>query len=84
MALSGVTMGDGVVIGTGTVVAADIPSCAIVPGNPAKVVRYRFAANEIEKPLALRWWEWNIEKIKANISKLCSAEIETIIKNESK
>jgi acyl-[acyl carrier protein]--UDP-N-acetylglucosamine O-acyltransferase len=73
-----------VVIGTGAVVAADVPSYAIVAGNPAKVVRYRFADIEIEKLLALRWWEWNIDKIKANISKLCSAEIETIIKDESK
>lgn len=85
MVLSGVTIGDGAVIGAGAVVAADVPPYAIVVGNPAKVIRYRFPSGEIQKLLALRWWEWDVDKIKANIPMLCSAEIETIIKkNEPK
>jgi chloramphenicol O-acetyltransferase type B len=79
--LSGITIGHGAVIGAGAVVAADVRPYAIVAGNPAKVVRYRFAANEIEKLLALRWWEWDINRIQANISMLCSTKIETILKN---
>ncbi len=37
----GVTIGEGAVVGAGAVVTKDIPACAIVGGNPAKVIRYR-------------------------------------------
>lgn len=77
--LSGVTIGDGAVIGAGAVVATNVAPYSIVIGNPAKVVRYRFPAHEIEKLLALRWWDWETDKIKANISILCSAEVGAII-----
>lgn len=82
MVLSGITIGDGVVIGAGSVVASDVPPYAIVAGNPAKVVRYRFTGDEIEKLHALRWWEWDVNKIKENIPLLCSIDISALIKNE--
>lgn len=77
--LSGVTIGDGAVIGAGAVVTADVAPYAIVAGNPAKVIRYRFAPSEIEKLLSLRWWAWDTDKIEANISTLCSTEIKSFI-----
>ncbi len=73
--LSGVTIGDGAVIGTGAIVTEDIPPYAIVAGNPARLIRYRFSSNEIERLLVLRWWEWDIDKIKSNIPLLCSTNI---------
>lgn len=85
MILSGVTIGDGAVIGAGAVVAADVPPYAIVAGNPAKVIRYRFSPNEIQKLLEIRWWEWDIDKIKAITPLLCSTNVEKLINNhESK
>jgi maltose O-acetyltransferase len=39
--LPGVTIGDGCVLGAGTVVARDVPANAVVVGNPGRVVRYR-------------------------------------------
>lgn len=39
--LPGVTIGDGAVVGAGAVVSKDVPACAIVVGNPARVVKYR-------------------------------------------
>lgn len=61
--LSGVTVGDGAVIGAGTVVAKDIPPYAIVVGNPVKIVGYRFSEEVIMKLLNIKWWDWPDKKI---------------------
>lgn len=76
MILSGVTIRDGAVIGAGAVVTKDVPPYAVVAGVPAKVVKMRFSDEIIERLLKLRWWEWELEKIKENMSMLCSSNIE--------
>jgi virginiamycin A acetyltransferase len=63
MLLPGVTIGDGAVIVAGAVVSEDVPPYAIVSGNPAKLVRYRFDPDTVKKLLAIRWWDWSEEKI---------------------
>ena len=62
-----VNIGDGAVIGTGAVVNRDIPPYAIAVGVPAKVIKYRFTPDEIEKLLKIKWWNWSDEQIKKNI-----------------
>jgi acetyltransferase-like isoleucine patch superfamily enzyme len=63
--LSGVLVGDGAVIGAGAVVSKSIPAYAIVAGNPAQILRYRFDSATRRRLLALRWWDWDDEKIGA-------------------
>ncbi|MCE9562618.1 MAG: CatB-related O-acetyltransferase [Planctomycetes bacterium] len=63
--LSGVTVGDGAVVGAGAVVAKPVPPYAIIVGNPARLVRYRFDPDTIAKLLAIRWWDWPQERILA-------------------
>lgn len=53
MILSGVTVGQGAVIGARSVVAKDVPAYAVVIGNPAKVIRYRFTDIQIQELLKL-------------------------------
>lgn len=65
--LSGVKIRDGAIIGARAIVAKEIPPFAIAVGNPARVIRYRFAQDVIEKLLKIKWWEWTEEKIKENL-----------------
>lgn len=62
--LAGVTIGDGAVVAANSVVTSDVPPYAIVGGTPAKVIKYRFDDAVIKELLRIKWWHWDIEKIK--------------------
>ena len=66
--LQGITIGNGAVIGAGSVVTKDVPPYAIVAGNPARIIKYRFDSEMIDKLLSLQWWDLPIEVIQKNIS----------------
>lgn len=59
--LPGVVIGNGAVVGAGAVVTKSVPPYAIVAGNPARLIRYRFDAAVVERLLASRWWTLNDE-----------------------
>ena len=68
---SGVTIGDGAVVGMGSVVTKDIPPYAIAAGNPARVVRQRFAPEVVAELLKLAWWNQPQELVRRIAPLLC-------------
>lgn len=61
--LEGVKIGDGAVIGAGSVVTKDVKSYEIVGGVPSKHIKYRFCDEEINNLKELKWWDWDMQKI---------------------
>jgi chloramphenicol O-acetyltransferase type B len=63
--LPGVTIGDGAVVGAGSVVTKEVPPYAIVAGNPARLIRYRFSESLRSRLLSARWWDLNHRELRA-------------------
>lgn len=61
----GVKIGDGSVVGANSLVTKDVPPYAIVGGCPARVIRYRFPKEVIERLLDVQWWNYDINSIQS-------------------
>jgi virginiamycin A acetyltransferase len=61
--LGGVRIGDGAVIAAESVITKDVPPYAIVGGNPAKIIKYCFDMDTIEKFIRIAWWDWTEEEL---------------------
>ena len=67
------TIGDGAVVAAGAVVNKNVPPYAVVVGNPARVVRYRFAPEVIDQLLAERWWDKDLSELKNHLDEFTQA-----------
>lgn len=76
--MPGVHIGDGAIIAAESVVTRDIPPYHVAGGNPCRVIRKRFDDALIDYLLALKWWDWDAEKIFCNLEALCSGDLEQI------
>lgn len=76
--LSGVRIGDGAAVAAEAVVTKDVRPYAVVAGNPAREVRRRFADDEVDRLLALRWWEWPEEQIRAAVPLLNGGSVDEL------
>lgn len=77
--MPGIKIGDGAVIAASSVVTQDVPPYAVVGGNPAKIIKYRFSQQVIEQLLEIKWWNWDLEQIKEHHSLLMGHDIEQLL-----
>ncbi len=62
--MGGVHIGNGAIVAAGSVVTKDVPPYAVVGGNPAKIIKYRFPTELCEQLDAIKWWYWSEEEIR--------------------
>jgi virginiamycin A acetyltransferase len=78
LVMPGVRIGDGAIIAAGSVVVSDVDPYTVVGGNPAGLIRRRFAQDVIDELLEIAWWDWSAEAVTANLEAIVSGDIEAL------
>lgn len=79
--MCGVKIGDGAIIGARALVTTDVPPFAIYAGVPAKLIRYRFSSDLIERLIHSKWWNISmvyLTKLKVDEPEVCLHEISSL------
>lgn len=76
--MPGARLGNGVIVAARAVVTGDVPDYAIVGGNPARVIRMRFAPDVVARLLDLAWWDWPFAQISAALPLIEAADIDAL------
>jgi len=77
--MSGITIGDGSVIAANSHVVKNVEPYSLHGGNPAKLIKYRFSPEQIEKLLQIKWWYWDDHTINKFTPLLCNNNIDEFI-----
>ncbi len=77
--LPGRSIGTGAVVAGGTVVTKDVAPYTIVGGNPARPIRRRFSEDIAERLLALAWWDWEHDRLRAALEDFRALSVEAFL-----
>lgn len=81
--LSGVQIGNGAIVGAGSVIVKNVPAYSIVAGNPSRVLGFRFPIEIIEELEKIQWWNWSHDKVVEALPLLLNDSIENFISKYS-
>lgn len=73
--MPGVSIGTGAAVGSGAVVTKDLPPYAVAVGVPAKVIKYRFDGETVEKLLKSAWWDWDRATLERKFHELLDKDV---------
>jgi carbonic anhydrase/acetyltransferase-like protein (isoleucine patch superfamily) len=77
--LSGVTIGNGAVVAARAMVTKNVEPYAIVAGNPARRVRFRFSPEIVAQLEAIAWWDWPDDHVARAVPLLQSGDVTAFI-----
>lgn len=77
--LSGITIGNGAVVAARSVVTKDVPPYAVVAGNPARIIRWRFPEADRAELERIAWWDWPVDEVENISPLLCQTDITLLI-----
>ncbi len=78
LVMPGVTIGDGAIISSRSVVTGDVAPYTVVGGNPARQLKERFAPEVAARLQAIAWWDWPAEHITANLPFIVAGDVELL------
>ena len=78
MIMPGIQIADGAVIGARSLVTKNVGAYEIWGGNPARLIKKRFTDSDIQKLLKIKWWDWNLDKLKKNLAFIRSSDIDLL------
>lgn len=73
--MPGVHIGNGAIIPARSVVTSDVPAYTVYGGNPARLLRERFALEVVAELEAIAWWDWPIERISQSLEAITSGDV---------
>ena len=77
---SGVTIGDGAVVGGYALLTRDVRPYAVVAGVPAREIRRRFSDEQVDALLRIAWWEWPMDAIERTVPQLSGGDVDAFIR----
>jgi virginiamycin A acetyltransferase len=78
LVMSGVRVGNGAIVASGSVVVDDVPDYAIVGGNPARVIRHRYPDDDIARLNRVAWWDWPLDHLTQHVRTIMSGSIDDL------
>ena len=80
LVMPGVRIGHGAIVASGSVVTTDVPDYGIAGGNPAKLIRRRYSDADVDRLLAIAWWNWPLDRLTKHLPTIMSGTVDDLEK----